>query len=76
MMGTSSSIGAEAARVARHARKPPPNREERRAIDALALTNLSMRARKRHRYGKIAGRLRVLRELGRIAAEHGDIAAR
>jgi hypothetical protein len=45
-------------------------------MDALALTNLSIRARKKHRYGKIASRFRVLREIGRIAAEHGDIAAR
>ena len=43
---------------------------------ALALSKVSLKGRKKHRYGALAGRLHVLRELGLVAKSHGDQAAR
>src|SRR5262245_58408492 len=63
-------------RTSRHSHKPLPTAEEQRGMAALAISRLSLRNRKRHRYGALAGRLQVLRELGRVAEFHGDQAAR
>src|SRR5262245_37763582 len=63
-------------RTSRHSHKAVPTTEERRGMAALAISRLSLRSRKQHRYGALAGRLQVLRELGRVAELHGDQAAR
>jgi hypothetical protein len=65
-----------AERTSRHAHKPLPTEEELRGMAALAISRIPMHARKEHRYGMLAGRLCVLRELGRVAESHGDHAAR
>jgi hypothetical protein len=74
MIGTHTDT--DAPRISRHANKPAPDADVRRAMSALDLTNIPMRARKAHRYGILAGRHRVLRELGLIAESHGPLVAR
>jgi hypothetical protein len=73
MLAASTSATA---RVSRHANKPEPSPEELRGMQALALTKVTLQGRRHHRYGALAGRHRVLRELGRIAEDHSDSAAR
>src|SRR5262245_54621750 len=63
-------------RTSRHSHKPLPTAEEQRGMAALALSKVSLKGRKKHRYGALAGRLHVLRELGSVAKSHGDQAAR
>jgi hypothetical protein len=76
MIGTHASTATNAPRTSRRASKPAPDEDVRRGMGVLALIKVSVKGRKQHRYGLLAGRHRVLCELGRIAERHGDAAAR